>query len=79
MNVGAFNVRDDAVRIPGSAELALECPPRGRRIARGQADQFVVLAAALDSHVNVAVAVRNVIARTTRSTRQVNAFDPGVH
>jgi hypothetical protein len=51
-----------------------------RQVRRpGQAEQFVALAAARDSHVNVAVAVWNVIARTARSTRQVNAFNPDVH
>ena len=34
LNVGAFNVRGDAVRIPASAEPTLECPPRGRCAAR---------------------------------------------
>jgi hypothetical protein len=60
-------------------ELALDCPGRGRRVARGQAEQLVALAAALDSGVNVAVAVRNISARAARSARQVGPLDSDLH
>jgi hypothetical protein len=34
LNVRAFDVRGEAVRIRIAAELALDCPGRGRRVAR---------------------------------------------